>query len=183
MAMGTFGNYAKRSSKTMPLLGILFRWYDYQDYVVKEDQADRIPTGWDEWSAEWIEKGPQIDATIEQTYKEIKARLDAEKADIYGGETPEETWSMFLEALKKEDFELASKYFVVDKQAEYLSLFNNVKEGGQYDAMMADLTVSELHMGTIYENSVEFSISGEDKKATSYGKILRIGDKWKINSI
>lgn len=36
--------------------------------------------------------------------------------DIYGGDTPEETWDMFLSALKKRDFDLASKYFVFDKQ-------------------------------------------------------------------
>ena len=35
----------------------------------------------------------------------------AMKEDTYGGKTPEETLRMFIEALKKEDIELASKYF------------------------------------------------------------------------
>lgn len=35
------------------------------------------------------------------------------KKDIYGGKTPEETWAMFLEALKKGDIELAIKYYAV----------------------------------------------------------------------
>ena len=38
------------------------------------------------------------------------------KKDIYGGKTPEETWAMFLDALKKGDIDLASKYFAVDEQ-------------------------------------------------------------------
>jgi len=33
--------------------------------------------------------------------------------DTYGGKTPEETLNLFIEALKKEDLELASKYFVL----------------------------------------------------------------------
>lgn len=183
MAMGGFGDFAARSSKTMPLLGVLFRWYDYQDYAAKEEQLNRVPTNWEEWNAEWIEKSPQIDALIEQTYNEIKTRLDAEKADIYGGETPEETWALFIDALKKEDFNLASKYFVADKQADYLGMFNNAKEKGYYDEMMADLTVSELHFGTKYDDRVEFSVSGTDKKATAYGLFKKINNKWKIDSI
>ena len=31
--------------------------------------------------------------------------------DTYGGDTPEETWAMFLSALEKRDFDLAVKYF------------------------------------------------------------------------
>jgi len=33
--------------------------------------------------------------------------------DTYGGKTSEETLNLFIEALKKEDLELASKYFVL----------------------------------------------------------------------
>ncbi|MDP3726639.1 MAG: hypothetical protein Q8R36_05635, partial [bacterium] len=36
--------------------------------------------------------------------------------DIYGGDTPEETLKLFIDALKKEDIDLAAKYFVLDKQ-------------------------------------------------------------------
>lgn len=45
------------------------------------------------------------------------ARLEAlEKIDIYGGKTPEETLELYIEALKKGDIELASKYSQVDQQ-------------------------------------------------------------------
>ena len=43
----------------------------------------------------------RFQGSLEQPYKE----------DVYGGKTPEETLQMFIEALKKEDIELASKYF------------------------------------------------------------------------
>ena len=41
------------------------------------------------------------------------------KNDKFGGKTPEETFDMFIDALKKEDIELASKYFVIQKQDDW----------------------------------------------------------------
>ena len=40
--------------------------------------------------------------------------------DTYGGATPEETYDLFIQALKNEDTELASKYFVIEKQDDWL---------------------------------------------------------------
>lgn len=50
---------------------------------------------------------------------------EAYKKDTYGGATPEETLNLFIEALKAGDLELASKYFVVEKQKIYLKALNN----------------------------------------------------------
>lgn len=46
-------------------------------------------------------------------------------ADTYGGKTPQETLDMFIEAVEKGDYELASKYFVIPKQEEELNSLNN----------------------------------------------------------
>lgn len=40
--------------------------------------------------------------------------------DKYGGKTPEETINLFITALRRDDIELASKYFVLDKQEAWL---------------------------------------------------------------
>jgi len=40
--------------------------------------------------------------------------------DTYGGATPEETYDLFIDALKDGDIELASKYFVIYKQDDWL---------------------------------------------------------------
>ncbi len=51
--------------------------------------------------------------------KEEVAQMEAlEKADTYGGKTPEETLDLYIEALKKGDIELAAKYSRVDQQEE-----------------------------------------------------------------
>lgn len=39
--------------------------------------------------------------------------------DTYGGKTPKETLKMFITAIEKEDFDLASKYFVIERQEEW----------------------------------------------------------------
>jgi len=36
--------------------------------------------------------------------------------DTYGGKTPKETLELFIAAVEKEDFDLASKYFILSKQ-------------------------------------------------------------------
>lgn len=40
--------------------------------------------------------------------------------DTYGGKTPQETLALFITAVEEGDYELASKYFVVEKQGEEL---------------------------------------------------------------
>lgn len=40
-------------------------------------------------------------------------------ADTYGGKTPQETLKMFIEAVEKGDYELASRYFIESKQKEW----------------------------------------------------------------
>lgn len=48
--------------------------------------------------------------------------------DSYGGKTPKETLELFIAAVEKEDFELASKYFVLSKQEEWKNKLINGKE-------------------------------------------------------
>ncbi|MEW5805281.1 MAG: hypothetical protein AB1721_00925 [Patescibacteria group bacterium] len=45
----------------------------------------------------------------------------AMREDVYGGKTPEETLNLFIDALKKGDIELASKYFALNtnENSEY----------------------------------------------------------------
>ncbi len=54
--------------------------------------------------ASWEAK--RLQAQWEKPYRE----------DKFGGKTPEETYDMFLDALRKGDTTLASKYFVIEKQ-------------------------------------------------------------------
>src|SRR3990167_4899471 len=53
----------------------------------------------------------------DRAVKSFQSAIDAiYKNDTYGGKTPEETFDLYLAALKKGDLELASKYFVVERR-------------------------------------------------------------------
>lgn len=47
--------------------------------------------------------------------------------DKYGGKTPEETYDLFLTALRAGNTNLASKYFVIEKQAEWKKTLEEYK--------------------------------------------------------
>jgi len=68
------------------------------------------------WSSYFSQAGRQsreLQANY-QKYLNVQNKYEsAMKADTYGGKTPEETLGMFIDALKKGDVELASKYFAL----------------------------------------------------------------------
>lgn len=73
---------------------------------------------------------------LEQPYKD----------DIYGGKTPEETWGMFLDALKRGDIELASKYYAVGRAAAGNVPVDEIykkKESGELDEWIKELEALE----------------------------------------
>ena len=52
------------------------------------------------------------------------------KSDTYGGKTPEETYNLIVDALKKQDVDLAVKYIVLDaeRRDRYQREFNDKKQ-------------------------------------------------------
>lgn len=76
-----------------------------------------------------------------QKYQVDKAIAELERPyreDVYGGKTPEETFDMFLDALKKGDIDLASKYFTVRKQSEYKEKFEKMRGDGILDEQIQE---------------------------------------------
>ncbi|MDO8592494.1 MAG: hypothetical protein Q7R92_01810 [bacterium] len=76
----------------------------------------------------------------------------AAMADTYGGKTPQETLQMYIEAVEKGDYELASKYFIGANQKKelegfkeadeikklyYLGILNKLKPGEYSDGSMS----------------------------------------------
>jgi len=51
-----------------------------------------------------------------------------QEADTFGGATPYETLEMYIAAVEKGDFELASKYFVIEKQENYLAFLKGLEK-------------------------------------------------------
>ena len=78
--------------------------------------------------------------------------------DTYGGSTPEETLELFLEALKEDNIELASKYFILDKQAEWKKYLEEVKKAGRTEEMISDLSRELKYKESLYENNKRYEI-------------------------
>jgi len=60
-------------------------------------------------------------------------------ADTYGGATPEETYDMFIEALKDGDVELASKYFILEKQDNWQETFEKFQSSDSLEEFIFEL--------------------------------------------
>jgi len=120
-----------------------------------------------------------------QSQKFLEEYTRPYKEDIYGGATPEETWNMFLDALRKEDMDLAAKYFEVKEQEKGLEWLNWVKDNNELNNMVNDLTVSPLHEVVTSDERIEYTVSGLDKIAKAYVIFLKntFTNIWKISSL
>ena len=66
--------------------------------------------------------------SVSQGDRELAELEQADARDSFGGKTPEETISLFREALVAKDFDLAAKYFVPDKQREMRAKFDTANK-------------------------------------------------------
>lgn len=120
--------------------------------------------------------------------KKQSADLEAAyRADTYGGETPEETLRLFVEALEKKDFELAAKYFVIENQEQAEKENRLGEKGGAnsyfIDAYMNGRVVSPVTVpdSGIYEievfppgDDIAFGVRLIENEFTSKWKILEL---------
>ncbi|TSC91551.1 MAG: hypothetical protein CEN90_349 [Parcubacteria group bacterium Licking1014_17] len=104
--------------------------------------------------------------------------------DIIGGATPEETYDLFMDALKSKDFKLASRYFVTSKQESWEKTFIASEDKGITDKLIAEF--EKARAGWLLKKE-------DDKSATyiykvssdiSVNIIFVKGDKiWKIDNL
>ena len=111
--------------------------------------------------------------------------IEAYKNDTHGGDTPEETWNMFIDALEKGDVELASKYFVVEKQEEMANEIKIGLENGNTELFLK--IANDIGTGSYYkDNDARFSfpvIEGGVVKYTFNLSLNPYTNKWKIESL
>ncbi len=116
--------------------------------------------GWqavDQWRGE--RQIQQLARDLEKTEEEI---YQAQLADTYGGQTPQETLQLYIVAVEKGDYELASKYFVIENQSKELESF----EGATSD----EVSKYVLVLDDVLDNGGEYS---RDKSYFSFnGSIL-----------
>src|SRR3989338_3241881 len=77
----------------------------------------------------------------DRAVKSFQSAIDAiYKNDTYGGKTPEETFDLYLAALKKGDLELASKYFSLYKRENQLQFLRKIKNNNELAVYINELS-------------------------------------------
>lgn len=173
--------------KTFPSAGegaIYFKWWFWVGLVVLVC-ATAYAVRYTSWNAQYLSDHAQDFArnstlqVLDYQNKQLEAQY---KADIYGGDTPEETLKLFVGALEKKDFELASKYYVPEKQAGILKSFKSNKTNA------TDGFISAYKNGKISASKSEVSetygidILAPGDKVPFYVRFIKnpFTNKWKI---
>lgn len=79
-------------------------------------------------------------------------------ADTYGGKTPQETLQMYIDAVEKGDFELASKYFIGEKQEKELVRLQEAKQKNNIDFLLNYLIQTKESQGYFSTNRDIYTI-------------------------
>lgn len=66
-----------------------------------------------------------IQDLAESLERDREMAYQARLRDTYGGTTPQETLQMYIDAVEKGDYELASKYFIIEGQQQELDSLRN----------------------------------------------------------
>lgn len=126
------------------IVAFLFIWNGFLSPQAQEVQdLQRTQTAHEKWEAE---------------YNRILAQ------DIYGGKTPEETLSLLIEALEKNDIPLASNYFMLGNELHkqtWVEWLEKIKKDGNLQKFAHDLKKAERG-NSITKDDVAFVIKNED---------------------
>ena len=112
------------------------------------------------------------------------------RADDVGGKTPEETLRMFIDALRKGDAELASRYTLLDIQdpdlrAKWRADIEKKKSEGRLDEIADILSRAVYDASSSYSGTAWFSVWNEEGMA-DYSALLKFNKYsgvWKIESM
>lgn len=139
------------------------------------------------WGVVW---GPQTFSFYWYEYlnrkhlAEFEAIEEAYRTDTNGGETPEETLDLFVEALEAGDAGLAASYFVPEKRGEMERAVNNWKKNEGIDLVISSL--QEAEEGNFLGNSkYQIPIVGDDGVVSITIDLIKNqhSQKWLIESL
>lgn len=144
---------------------------------------------WNNYLSPQAKSNREAQKAYDAYLKYINQYETAMKNDTYGGQTPQETLDMFVDALKKGDVELASKYFVLredgSRNPEILSILKTRKENGSLSEIIsiAESLKPSFEMNT--DNSYIFIVPNNQGMA-QYSMFLnknQYSQLWKIESM
>ncbi len=103
----------------------------------------------------------EMNANYDRYFEYEKSLEEAMKNDTYGGKTPEETLQLFIEALRKNDVDLAFQYFIL-------------KENGERDPKWREGLIKTRDAGKLQEAIDLLSRAKPDPSERSYEKDFKL---------
>ena len=102
--------------------------------------------------------------------------------DTYGGATPEETLQLFVDALKKGDVDLASKYFMVEEQEKQVAYLQDRQAKGLLNVIVENAI--KLKLTESNEELAFFNIIDANNIVKSEVILQKnTKNKWKISEL
>ncbi len=112
----------------------------------------------------------------QQEYEAYEARY---LNDTYGSTTPEGTLQLFIDALKKNDIDLAVKYFVIDDRDKWSTKLQEIKNHQGFSAMIYEAGL--LRLSDNKDNQAIFSITNSDNLVETEVVLGRLPNgTWKL---
>ena len=131
-----------------------------------------------------IYKDPKTITDPEEGIRYYELLQKAYKDDTYGGSTPEETLELFKKALEKGDIELASKYFVIEKQKETSKDLRVGKDNGALEIILSDLSRRDNGYSFGSNRFIFRTFDKDGKEEFNFELSLNpVSNKWKIESL
>lgn len=143
---------------------------------------------WNRFFDEGARANRFLNKQLEVYEKAEKAYVEAMTADTYGGKTPQETLDMFVDALKKGDVELASKYFLLDEnlsREQWFLKISEVKSKGLLAQLVEAIESAVPDTDdSISENDLKYVLlTNGVAEATLRMKLNQYAGIWKIESL
>ncbi len=115
-------------------------------------------------------------------YKQMQVVKELEKmakeSDKWGGKTPEETVALFTDAVKKGDFDLASKY---GNRDQIFPVLEKMKNEGKLEQLIKDFEIAKVEENPGFGgSSMDLMIEENGKKYWIMGLFKSEGGTWKI---
>ncbi len=133
--------------------------------------------GWQYWQ--------YIHSTYYQQMKAVKALEKLYADDTMGGKTPEETLALFLEAVKKEDFDLASQYAIFDLQSEIKNTLAEYKNSEYWQIYLGWLSSTKKSLKKDYnfgpDSATYESFDNQGRRVIFVSLVKNKNGIWKIN--
>lgn len=129
---------------------------------------------YDQWRGE--RRVEELAQALKQWEQEI---YDRKAADKIGGTTPQETLDLFISAVEKGDYELASKYFVIEKQEKWKRELTDIKDKNKMNIFLSPIKEAEESQGEYSEDKETYSIH----KPILVNFIKYPSGNWKIEEI